>query len=114
MSIVALTRAQALLIVVGNPVVLSLDPLWRAFLNYVYLRGGWKGKKIDWNPEEPVISEGEYGLERRSRAEGEMEDTLTRLKAMIVEKHEDDGFDFDVEEDDDATGFERPILREAE
>lgn len=38
-----MTRAQALLIVVGNPAVLGLDPLWRAFLNYVYVRGGWAG-----------------------------------------------------------------------
>jgi len=37
---VALTRAQALLIVVGNPIVLSLDPLWRQFLNYIHVRGG--------------------------------------------------------------------------
>ncbi|KAF8970450.1 P-loop containing nucleoside triphosphate hydrolase protein [Flammula alnicola] len=111
---VALTRAQALLIVIGNPVVLSLDPIWRAFLNYVHKRGGWRGKHIDWDPEEPVASTGEYSSERKSRAEGEMEETIARLKALILEKHGDDGYEIDSGEDDDATAFERPILREAE
>ncbi|KIO21468.1 hypothetical protein M407DRAFT_44382, partial [Tulasnella calospora MUT 4182] len=40
---VALTRAKALLVVVGNPLILGLDPLWRKFLNYVHRNGGWKG-----------------------------------------------------------------------
>lgn len=31
---VALTRAQALLIIVGNPHVLALDPFWRSILQY--------------------------------------------------------------------------------
>ncbi|XP_048408824.1 putative helicase MOV-10 isoform X2 [Stegostoma tigrinum] len=31
---VALTRAKALLIVVGNPIILSKDPNWNRFLNY--------------------------------------------------------------------------------
>ncbi|TDL24433.1 P-loop containing nucleoside triphosphate hydrolase protein, partial [Rickenella mellea] len=51
---VTITRAQALLIVIGNPLSLSLDPLWRAFLNKVYHGGGWTGKHIDWDPNEPV------------------------------------------------------------
>jgi len=114
---VALTRAQALLIVVGNPVVLSLDPLWRAFLNFVYKRGGWMGKNIDWNPQVPILPTGEYvyGLERKSKEEGEMEETLQRLRALIVQKHGDDGFEIDINEDEeDESAFERPILREAE
>jgi helicase MOV-10 len=50
--LVAVTRAQALLIIVGDPQVLSLDPFWRAFLNYVYLNGGWTGlPDIAWDPE---------------------------------------------------------------
>ncbi|KAI9462825.1 hypothetical protein BJY52DRAFT_1166769 [Lactarius psammicola] len=51
---VAITRAQALLIVVGDPEVLGRNELWCAFLNYVYLRGGWIGKAPSWNPEEHV------------------------------------------------------------
>ncbi|KIM42180.1 hypothetical protein M413DRAFT_70670 [Hebeloma cylindrosporum] len=115
-SPVALTRAQALLIVIGDPVVLSLDPLWRAFLNFVYIRGGWRGKNIDWNPQEPILPTGEYeyGLQRKSKEEGDMEETLARLRAFIIQKHAEDELDIDLEEDEDASAFERPILREAE
>jgi len=43
-----------------------------------------------------------------------MEETITTLRALILERHEDDGLDIDPEEDEDASLFERPILREAE
>ncbi|KAH9038479.1 P-loop containing nucleoside triphosphate hydrolase protein [Lactarius pseudohatsudake] len=51
---VAITRAQALLIVVGDPEVLGKDELWRTFLNYACLREGWTGKAPNWNPEEHI------------------------------------------------------------
>ncbi|KAI9444105.1 P-loop containing nucleoside triphosphate hydrolase protein [Lactarius indigo] len=51
---VAITRAQALLIVVGDPEVLGKDELWRTFLNYVCLSEGLTGKALSWNPEEDV------------------------------------------------------------
>ncbi|KZT00673.1 P-loop containing nucleoside triphosphate hydrolase protein [Laetiporus sulphureus 93-53] len=57
---VAVTRAQALLIVIGDPSVLSLDPLWRAFLNYVYLNDGWRGEPITWDPHAPVDDNGAF------------------------------------------------------
>ncbi|KAF8621344.1 hypothetical protein AX15_007875 [Amanita polypyramis BW_CC] len=79
---VAMTRAQALLIVVGNPIVLSLDPLWRSFLNYVHVRGGWQGIPMTWNPEESVDLSS-YDARYRKQAEAKLEDTLTRLKAII-------------------------------
>ncbi|TFY71297.1 hypothetical protein EVG20_g1690 [Dentipellis fragilis] len=41
---VALTRAQAMLIVIGDPTVLGQDLLWRTFLNYVHKRGGRMGE----------------------------------------------------------------------
>ncbi len=53
-SLVAITRAQALLIVIGDPGVLGQDELWRTFLNYVCLRGGWTGKTPSWKPKEKV------------------------------------------------------------
>ncbi|KAJ7753827.1 RNA helicase [Mycena metata] len=83
---VAITRAQALLVVIGNPDILALDPLWRAFLNYIYTRGGWRGKHITWNPDEPVV--GGYDAEMKRRAEGEAEEMITRLKSLIVQKNE--------------------------
>ncbi|QRV74351.1 RNA helicase [Ceratobasidium sp. AG-Ba] len=48
---VAITRAQALLIIIGDPMVLGLDRLWRRFLYYIYHSGGWKGSPFPWNPD---------------------------------------------------------------
>ena len=60
---VAITRAQALVIVVGDPSVLGRDILWRAFLNYVYLGGGWIGDEPDWDPREPIEGTEGQGME---------------------------------------------------
>jgi len=49
---VAITRAQSLLIVVGDPDVLGKDELWRTFLYYACLRGGGTGKAPSWKTEE--------------------------------------------------------------
>ncbi|KAI9444108.1 P-loop containing nucleoside triphosphate hydrolase protein [Lactarius indigo] len=51
---VAITRAQALLIVVGDPEVLGKDELWRTFLNYARLSEGWTGRALSWKPEDHV------------------------------------------------------------
>ncbi|XP_051280100.1 putative helicase mov-10-B.1 isoform X1 [Dicentrarchus labrax] len=40
---VALTRAQALLIVVGDPRVLKTDQIWNKFIHYCYTEGGYRG-----------------------------------------------------------------------
>ncbi|XP_040905865.1 putative helicase mov-10-B.1 [Toxotes jaculatrix] len=40
---VAVTRAKALLIVVGNPRVLSTDPTWACFIKYCRDKGGYEG-----------------------------------------------------------------------
>ncbi|KAG8686305.1 hypothetical protein FRC11_009171 [Ceratobasidium sp. 423] len=48
---VAITRAQSLLVVIGDPLVLGLDSLWRRFLYFVYRSGGWKGAPFPWDPE---------------------------------------------------------------
>jgi helicase MOV-10 len=85
--LVAITRAQALLIIVGNPLVLGLDPLWRALLNYIRTEGGWRGREIEWDPTESVQSGG-YDQQIRQRAEGEAYDMISRLKSFIVENTE--------------------------
>lgn len=41
---VAVTRAKALLIVVGNPEVLILDPHWRALIKFIIDNGGYTGE----------------------------------------------------------------------
>ncbi|KAJ3573071.1 hypothetical protein NP233_g2668 [Leucocoprinus birnbaumii] len=119
---VAITRAQAMLIIIGNPILLSLDPLWRAFMNYIYLRGGWKGRKIDWDPNvavDPNLTS--YDAERRLQVQRDNEEMVTRLQAMIARKYEDEDLDVDTldvgddgEEDDVAGAVERPIIREYE
>lgn len=107
-----------MLIVIGNPIVLSLDPLWREFLNFIHTRGGWRGRQIDWNPEEPVFASGSngYAAQRRTQADIAAEETIQRIKSLIMQKHEDSDFEVDfVNEDDAVTGaVERPIIREAE
>ena len=51
---VAITRAQASLIVIGDPEVLGKDKLWRIFLNYIESRKGWTGKVQSWKADEAV------------------------------------------------------------
>ncbi|KAL0574390.1 hypothetical protein V5O48_007565 [Marasmius crinis-equi] len=76
---VAVTRAQALLVVVGDPSVLGLDPLWRKFLNYVHTNGGWTGLPIPWDPSEPVDEQGGYDRAAREQAQGEVAEVLQEL-----------------------------------
>jgi helicase MOV-10 len=52
--LVAITRAQALLIVIGDPEVLGKYDHWRTFLKYVKSRKGWTGKMHDGESEEDV------------------------------------------------------------
>ncbi|NWT59640.1 SDE3 helicase, partial [Erythrocercus mccallii] len=61
---VAITRAKALLIVVGNPKVLSKDPHWHRFLRYCKEQGGYTG----------------YPYEDESTAEDRIADDLHRLQ----------------------------------
>ncbi len=78
----AITRAQSLLIIVGDPNVLSLDPLWRSFLNYVYLNKGWRGPDITWDPNEPVNEAGGYDKIMRKAASVEMEKFTRRMRKL--------------------------------
>ncbi|KAJ8688713.1 hypothetical protein PTI98_013472 [Pleurotus ostreatus] len=74
---VAVTRAQALLIVVGDPGVLSLDPLWHAFMNYVYLNGGWRGPEPSWDPRDPTHTTTAQAM--REKGMNELSDTMEAL-----------------------------------
>jgi helicase MOV-10 len=88
--IVAVTRAKALLIVVGDPKVLSLDPLWRSFLNYVYLNGGWTGPDIDWDPKLPVDEKGGYDKAIRQATNLDMNEFTRRMEKSTAAQIEDD------------------------
>lgn len=116
---VAMTRAQALLIVIGDPDVLGLDPLWRCFLNYVHKSGGWKGRRISWDPNEPVdrtppragprrgkeleSAETGYDAAVRKQAQTEMEELIARTKGLILNNQP---LDNEQEEDEDVRGME--------
>lgn len=52
--LVAITRAQSLLILVGDPEVLGKDNFWRTFLNYITLNNGSTGKLPSWKHTDPV------------------------------------------------------------
>ena len=100
----AITRAQAMLIIVGDPQVLSLDPLWRAFLNYVYLNGGWTGPDITWDPRAVVNEAGGYDKQIRETAQIDMNEFTRRMEALTI-----DG----VDEELDAN-VDRPWIRRDE
>merc|ERR1712029_691276 len=44
---VAITRAQALMVVIGNPYLLSMDKWWKELLKYVLEKGCYKGVDFD-------------------------------------------------------------------
>jgi len=86
-----MTRAQALLIVIGNPLVLSLDSLWRSWLNHVYSNGGWTGLPTpDWDTSEEI--DGPTLLQARAaQATAEEQELLQRITETVenANAHED-------------------------
>ncbi|KAF9260599.1 P-loop containing nucleoside triphosphate hydrolase protein [Marasmius fiardii PR-910] len=92
---VAVTRAQSLLVIVGDPSVLSLDPLWRSFLNYVHTNGGWKGPEPSWDCEEPVDEAGGYDARYRDAACQDMNEFSRMMEALTLNgvASEEDGDD---------------------
>ncbi|KAF9226240.1 P-loop containing nucleoside triphosphate hydrolase protein [Gyrodon lividus] len=78
---VAITRAQALLIVIGDPHILSLDPLWRSFLNYIYQNGGWVGSEPTWAAD-ALADETESRVET---AIADMDALSQRIKILLSE-----------------------------
>ena len=52
--LVAISRAQSLLILVGDPGVLGKDMFWRTFLNYITLHNGSRGKLPGWRATDVV------------------------------------------------------------
>lgn len=97
--IVAVTRAQSLLIIVGDPSVLSLDPLWRSFLNFIYLNGGWRGDPPSWDASAEVRDSGGYDEEARDAGFTDMNELARKIETMTISQviQEDD-------EEEDGTG----------
>jgi len=91
---VTVTRAKALLIIIGDPQVLSLDPLWRSFLNYVHLSGGWKGLPISWDSRDPVEESGGYDAASRELGLADMNEFTRRMEALtLAGAEEQDGYE---------------------
>lgn len=84
---VAVTRAKALLLVVGNPDVLSIDPLWRGFMNYVYSNNAWRGVPPSWDTNAPVDQDGStYATQRREEGQSDMDNLTARLQSMSFDE----------------------------
>jgi helicase MOV-10 len=94
--VVAITRAKALLIIVGDPLVLALDPLWRSFLNYIYLNRGWAGPDISWDPKAPVNVEAGYDKDIRQANDLDMNEFTMRLENLTLTEVEE-GVDANID-----------------
>ncbi|KAF5356561.1 hypothetical protein D9758_008259 [Tetrapyrgos nigripes] len=101
---VAVTRAQSLLFIVGDPSVLSLDPLWRSFLNYIHLNGGWTGPGPTWDTSEKVNEGGGYDSAVRKLALEDMNVFTRMMENMTLEEVKEDA---DADEDVDGN-VDRP------
>ena len=92
---VAVTRAKALLIVVGDPATLAMDPLWRRFLALIHRNGGWAGHEIPWDPEQE-IEDGQLEEATRIGILGNMQRLAERVEALTLDAvfvEPDDGDD---------------------
>ncbi|KAJ4467007.1 RNA helicase, partial [Lentinula aciculospora] len=100
---VAVTRAQALLYIVGDPSVLCLDPLWRGFLNYIHKNGGWKGPSPTWDTRALVDGKTKYDADVRSAAQVDMNEftrmieELTLGGVQALEENENEDVDHNVD-----------------
>ena len=95
---VALTRAKALMIIVGNPNLLKLDPHWNRFIQYVFTNGGFKGSI----PFEPWTGQqGDDGLKM-------LQEKMIRLGIYNGNDAEDDD---EVEETSDLQLYAEPEWR---
>jgi helicase MOV-10 len=88
--------------------------LWRALLNFIHVRGGWRGKAIEWDPTEPILPGG-YDQQIRDVAEVDANDMISRLKSLIVENTEDLNLVDESDSDSDGAGYmDNGVWREEE
>jgi len=94
-GIVAITRAKALLIVVGDPATLSLDPLWKKFLALIHRNGGWAGDEVPWGVEND-IEDDQFEEATRIGILDNMQQLAERVEALTLDAvfvEPDDGDD---------------------
>lgn len=73
--------------------------MWREWLNFVHQKGGWRGKELDWDPDEPLV-DGGYDESTRSEAEAKAQEMIQRIRAQYLHNYE-------PSEDDDESGSEQ-------
>jgi len=97
MPTVAVTRAQALLVVVGNPEVLGLDPLWRSFLNYIHSNNGWVGREMSWDPTDDVDYGKRFDVSARAKASFDMNEFVERMEKLTMTELENEAADANMD-----------------
>jgi helicase MOV-10 len=112
-----MTRAKSLLVIVGDPAVLSLDPIWRGFLNYIHENNGWVGPPPSWDTTEAVDERKRYDQAVRNTAENSMMEFVDLLKSLGMDDAGTGINGVDQEEEDeeyeDAVDvFEQPAMEE--
>jgi helicase MOV-10 len=113
--VVAVTRTKALLFIVGDPSVLSLDPIWRGFLNYIHENKGWVGPPPSWDTTEAVDERKRYDQYVRNTAENSMMEFVDLLKSSEMD---DAGAGLNgvgqegEDEEDEVDIFEQPAMEE--
>ncbi|KAH9829555.1 P-loop containing nucleoside triphosphate hydrolase protein [Rhodofomes roseus] len=78
---VAITRARALLIVVGDPNILALDPVWKEFLAYVKRNRGWRGVDVSFGDG----SDSDEGISAQTAAQQDVQELIQRLRSLTME-----------------------------
>ena len=100
-NLVAVTRARALLIIIGDPSVLALDPLWRSFLNYIHQNGGWQGDEPHWDTSAPVDVNAIYNEEVPGDELQDINDLGRRMEQATMSNLAD-------EDDEEEGNIDRP------
>merc|ERR1712223_1586091 len=60
---VAITRAKALMVVVGNPYLLNTDKYWKSLLKYIVENKCYKGVEFSVDPDEKLEQDGFVGVD---------------------------------------------------
>lgn len=61
---------------------MSLDHVWRKFLNFVHKCGGWAGDEISWDPDAPVDENEPLDKLVRAAAITKMQESAMRVSTI--------------------------------